>query len=666
MTASIHKEIRSLAPVLIITVVLTSAASLVFNGRDSTSLVNLVFGFCCLIMGAISLGNEYQARTMMLLLAQPKPRQRIWGQKMLVLGLALALAYGATLLSVQFLMSGEGAGQDNFLGRIFILLPVPVLVFCTAPFVTLVVKNTLGAVVFTVIVSALICLVFFGNVWLLHKCFPQLIEQMKDDRRIFALGALYFGPSAICCAAIYWLGYRKFMNLEMIDGQGQEVALPVKLEVVLGAALKRFLPGYTGPTASLIRKELQLQRASFIVAGVVGALLLAEAVWRAASQSQMNEGWLQATFILYVFVIPFLTGSVCMAEERNWGVAAWQFTLPPAAMQQGVIKLMVTGLTFLMLGIVFPLLILLVGQKWLGLYPKIFDAGRLWDWIAGVHMYLAVFSLVVLASSFSRNTLRAILISFGLILVLTGLEEAFFHLWQNIGHPNEFGQQSEVEAWLAQGLCPSVWLLILLAGAIAFHNFRNGDLAMWRRLQSWSVADFLVEIMIPATILVAAHNWYEMQMHAGAREASWHFAGMRGWHLTGLAGAYLVACSVIAYGSSLFRNALSGRLTALGLLAGIWVVGKLTSYLLWPTGLAMKFWNWIMTFTSPQKLGGVFQASRPWLFLASACLLSSVLCWMAFHNLQTPELNPGQRRRQLFKIGALIAVLLLVAHMFWL
>ena len=452
MTASIHKEIRSLAPVLIITVVLTSAASLVFNGRDSTSLVNLVFGFCCLIMGAISLGNEYQARTMMLLLAQPKPRQRIWGQKMLVLGLALALAYGATLLSVQFLMSGEGAGQDNFLGRIFILLPVPVLVFCTAPFVTLVVKNTLGAVVFTVIVSALICLVFFGNVWLLHKCFPQLIEQMKDDRRIFALGALYFGPSAICCAAIYWLGYRKFMNLEMIDGQGQEVALPVKLEVVLGAALKRFLPGYTGPTASLIRKELQLQRASFIVAGVVGALLLAEAVWRAASQSQMNEGWLQATFILYVFVIPFLTGSVCMAEERNWGVAAWQFTLPPAAMQQGVIKLMVTGLTFLMLGIVFPLLILLVGQKWLGLYPKIFDAGRLWDWIAGVHMYLAVFSLVVLASSFSRNTLRAILISFGLILVLTGLEEAFFHLWQNIGHPNEFGQQSEVEA--GSGLMP--------------------------------------------------------------------------------------------------------------------------------------------------------------------------------------------------------------------
>src|SRR5579859_4075288 len=286
MNASIKKEVRQLALPLVATVLLTVTASVGFIGHDGAWLVNDVFAFGCLLIGVTVFGGEFQYRTAASLLAQPVRRQRIWGLKMILLVLALAVSYGVNLLSVQMFIKRE-ALPDGFLLYAVVALAAPMLVLSLVPIATLAMKNYIGAIVVSVGLGFFVSLVFSGNVWLEERILHGLLTALRNSSEKhpywngIALGTIYLLPCAVFCALMYWLGYRKFMTLEVIEGQGQEVALPVKIEGTLGKVVKSFIPGYSGPTASLIRKELELHRVAFIVTAVTLAVLLCETlVWK--------------------------------------------------------------------------------------------------------------------------------------------------------------------------------------------------------------------------------------------------------------------------------------------------------------------------------------------------------------------------------------------------
>ncbi len=346
MNASIRKEVRSVLPLVGITAVLTTVGSMVFNGREAVDLVSMLFGLGCALMGAWVLGNEFQLRTMGVLLSQPRTRQRIWGEKMAILGVALGLALGIAVLGVRVLMKSEDKLQ-HITEVVAGMIGMAIIVFCTTPCLTLGTKNIIGGMVLTVGVPMSIGLLIAGADALLAKMYSRpvsfLEQAMGRDPYPFLIGI-----GAVYCAIVYWLGYRKFMRLEVIEGQGQEIAWPAKLARGLGEILKWFVPGYSGPTASLIRKELQVQRVSFIVAGISCVLLACEAVvWNfdKFKDTEVSSAFLVGTFAIYVLLIPFISGSVCMAEERGWGVAAAQLTLPPSATKQATIKLLVTTIS---------------------------------------------------------------------------------------------------------------------------------------------------------------------------------------------------------------------------------------------------------------------------------------------------------------------------------
>ena len=494
MSASIHKEIRSLAPVLLLTLVATTVASLLFIGRDAPGWIATIFGLCCLIMGANSIGNEFQSRTMLMLLAQPRGRHWIWVEKMALLGLALALTYGATLLSVWFFVKEE-ARPGEFDKFAYGLMAMPILVLCTTPFLTLLSRNVIGGITFSLGLPLLIWMLVMAADWLLSRNDPRAAlvgyeTPLERHPEIYAVvtGAIYGG---LFC----WLGYRKFMRLEVIEGQGQEIALPVKLENLLGKALRWLVPGYTGPVASLIRKELQLQRASFIVAGLTCVLLACETVAWFMHKSDVTDAFLAGTLVIYAILVPFLTGSVCMAEEWNWGVAAAQYTLPVSATKRGLIKLLVTYGVCIGLGVALPMFLLWAGRHWFGMTPASFGGMKSSEWLYWSHYYLVVFSLTVYASSISRTAIRALVTAIGMLAGIGALFSLIIYAVKPLGI-EEYRQEWVLEhqsSWLVQpiveggppgGVLALVWLFLLVLGCLTFRNIRKGELAagLFRRI----------------------------------------------------------------------------------------------------------------------------------------------------------------------------------------
>src|SRR5258708_31827458 len=97
MNPRIAKEMKVLRPAFLLT--LAAAALPLVIGPNRHELpeiwIGVIFALGCLIMGAEAFGNEFQQKTISLLLTQPLPRSSIWKEKMQVLGMALALGTGA-------------------------------------------------------------------------------------------------------------------------------------------------------------------------------------------------------------------------------------------------------------------------------------------------------------------------------------------------------------------------------------------------------------------------------------------------------------------------------------------------------------------------------------------------------------------------------------------
>ena len=451
----------------------------------------MVFTVCCTLMGASSFGNEFNYQTMPLLLSQPVSRRKIWFEKMLVLGLAIALGLGALLICIHF-FAGKKSISDDPLALVLLLAFIPLCIFCTTPYWALVGKNTLMAAVFSFISPMAIWLVLSLLGWLFSL--GDLFE-----KHTYAYVAILI---VVYCAVCYWLGYVGFMRFQTVDSQAREISLPAGLEAALARPVNKVIPGFTGPFASLIRKELQLQRASYLIAGVFCVASAFEGLVWELHHSEATMALMVLNVALCVLIIPGITAGVSVAEERNLGVTGWQLALPPSALKQWTAKSLTVLVTSVLLGIVLPATLVAVG-RWVFYHELIhFQAPASWGMLSlnaldCTLVYLLFLGLVVFTSSISTNSFRAILLAFGLLAAagcLIGLVAyAVAHV---MAYLNESGSVhyplliSQLRDWSTEHhisgddlarltvivLGPAVALPAGLAHFLAFSNYRNGEL----------------------------------------------------------------------------------------------------------------------------------------------------------------------------------------------
>jgi hypothetical protein len=423
MNANIRKEVRSLLPTFGVTIVVTILLPLFFifiSNEDPMGIVLFVFGGCCAMMAACSFGNEFQSRTMSLLLTQPAARNRIWRDKMTVLAAALGIACAAILLCTPLILGLRVVRSVEYLGLASMLIGIAVIALCSGPFLTLSIKNIIGAMgAIAALPFALFMLIMSLDYlvsWLCsHPEQPFFGDSFEADPYRFIAPLL-----AIYCSVLYWLGYKMFAGFQLIDTQAQEIALPAKLEAGLAPISKLLMPGYTGPMASLIRKEIQLHRTSFIIAGAACVLLAGVAVMHEIHPSEITTGVMFACVVMCVFLVPLVTGAVAIAEERSWGMTGWQLTQPPSVFKQWTIKMLVAFVISVVLGIALPAVMLTCMRFLLAGSVQALSLADFNSLASGTALllYILVLSLVIYASSISTNSMRAIIMFLGL---LTGI-----------------------------------------------------------------------------------------------------------------------------------------------------------------------------------------------------------------------------------------------------
>src|SRR5205807_2009810 len=106
------------------------------------------------LLAAMSLGTEYQQRTLPLLLAQPCKRSRLWNEKLLVLFLtvaSVALICPAIMATLGLLVAGRipHPAEPEFI-QICVAVAIAILAtVCSTGFWTMVARSTIGGLVFS-------------------------------------------------------------------------------------------------------------------------------------------------------------------------------------------------------------------------------------------------------------------------------------------------------------------------------------------------------------------------------------------------------------------------------------------------------------------------------------------------------------------------------------
>src|SRR3954469_4159859 len=138
MRTRLLKELRLVAPAWLLTAVLSFSPAL-FRLNHEWALTFLGVG--CAVIVACSFGSEFSYGTVASLLAQPIDRRRIWFEKLATLVLVVFPLVAGTL-AIYF---GK-MPKPNY----WMLLILPACALCSTPFLALLTRNTVGAVVLSV------------------------------------------------------------------------------------------------------------------------------------------------------------------------------------------------------------------------------------------------------------------------------------------------------------------------------------------------------------------------------------------------------------------------------------------------------------------------------------------------------------------------------------
>src|ERR1019366_689742 len=69
---------------------------------------------------------------------------------------------------------------------------------------------------------------------------------------------------------------------------------------------------------------------------------------------EVAGGIVGGDMVVYMLILPLIAGAISVGEERGWGMAEWQLTLPPSALKQWSAKMMTALSTSLVMGLLLP------------------------------------------------------------------------------------------------------------------------------------------------------------------------------------------------------------------------------------------------------------------------------------------------------------------------
>lgn len=452
MTPLIRKEIRLLLPFLGIALFLAAVPSWVISEESYVAPINPViywaFGFGVMLLGLAPFGQEFSLGTFPSLLAQPLQRNRIWLTKLLLISAAALFALLVFVFSIHLRLDSILSAvtqqiQDlelsaNHFNNInlpwylnfqkSLIADLHSFVFWRVGFILVLVglagglwtsllfRQTGAALWFTILVpgAIFVCVDWF------------MPENSAHNFVAFVTLGIY------SVAGFVW-ARRMFMEAQDAQWLGGTISLSGlgSSRVEVDSARARSW----GPLRALLRKELQSQQINFLIAFgllVLHLCTLASRWFHTGPKNSQLRFVLEAIPYLWL-LLPWLLGSVAVAEERKLGTMESQMCLPASRRLQFIVKFCVAMVLGVVLGAAVPWLIERAALRFhipssvisaSDTVPSGVDVLVILSIIAAAIAFLSFF-----ASTLTRNTLQAL----GVSIVVTGLCFALFEWtgWQS-------------------------------------------------------------------------------------------------------------------------------------------------------------------------------------------------------------------------------------------
>jgi hypothetical protein len=488
MNALVRKEVRLLLPTWIVALVL---AIIPCWWEFSAP-------FCCtagaLLVSLALYGQEFSAGTFQQFLAQPIAREQLWRIKASVLFVVIL-----SLLTVNLFSSQIGMYEKFFSKGDLILFTAAIVCLTFAAltgglWTTIFFRQITAAFWFAVLIP----LAISGTTMAL----VQKVLQTPQESRVPELSALVM-LVVYSIAGYYWA---RLMFLRAQDAQwtGGTIALPKwfgwKARTVTVAKVRR------GPFHALIWKELQIQQATLIFALVISMVQILEIGLRklAFDSSHKNDFVWQILGFFWViwFGLPFVGGSIAVAEERKYGTLESQHCLPATRGIQFLTKITVVLLLGTFLGGVMPWLLQSIGvlAGVPGEFPQLGDS---WATLKAYCLISFVISFISFyASTLTRNILQAMGTS-----VLIAVALGTFHGW--IASGAMVGTDRNLYLWFGNlPIFLAVPTLLMVMLWLGFRNYKALFVGsrLWIRSNAAVIVASLVMIVV-VTALIYNRAW---------------------------------------------------------------------------------------------------------------------------------------------------------------
>ena len=428
MNPRILKECRALAPMWGVALLLVLTPLLLLPTRrlfeDIISLLLPVFTLGAVLLSIATFGKEFAQGTYGLLLVQPISRWRLWWEKTLVLGLALASVWLVFLgLVLEFT-----AVRDRISGLTAGDLVITSLLIGSAAYggglcLTLLLRQANGAFWLALFFPAALCL---GVGWLAHKLWG---EEADTGWTLIVTLVAYSVVS-------YALGLRLFLKRQDVAWGSSDVTIPLAPAWLVGRATQAQPGRRFGALGALLYKELHLQQVN-LFCGVLFVLLFAGAMAVRRSDLKVGDISLHDIPLGLLFLIwalmPFLIGAVTIAEERRLGILEWQQSLPVSRFRQFLAKWLPACALSVLLAAVLPWLLdalayVFTGESVTGIMKLPWESS---GWkslaLAGLPVAASIMATTIglFASSLTRNLLQTLSLIVGLVAATWALVALF-------------------------------------------------------------------------------------------------------------------------------------------------------------------------------------------------------------------------------------------------
>lgn len=359
MRPLICKEVRLLLPFLGIALLLAAVPAWVFPEESYFYSMNGavfgVFGFGVILLALAPFGQEFSLGTFQSLLAQPLRRNRVWRTKLLLVSVAAVMALLVFILSLHMRLdvvlnavrqtlaenprdrSWALTVQGSLAARLHSFLfwrigLVLVLVgLAGGLWTTLLFRQTGAALWFTILVPGVI---FVLVDWFVPGASAREIVT-------FATLGIY------SIAGLVW-GRRMFLEAQDAQWLGGIISLSGLSRAETGSISVR----ERSPLRTLFRKEIQAQQISLVITfGLLvlhACTLLYRRFYDTSITSELRFAVESIPFLW--LLLPWLLGSVAIAEERKLGTWESQLCLPITRRLQFAVKFAVALSLGLVLG----------------------------------------------------------------------------------------------------------------------------------------------------------------------------------------------------------------------------------------------------------------------------------------------------------------------------